>query len=176
MQTSGSGKRKGRVQSGFQQLRGGDSNGSTPHDVGEIAAKVDRTGAVRWTHRNSAVFTSGAPKAECLPTQNPHDRAHSEKGDFGLLKVTARVRGAKGVQLARDSVARCYHRSEYFEPKPGVIVHSEQVFDDTFERNAMLKAEGIDLVGAKTALDRQVSKIGSGFRDATRQRTGVRCK
>lgn len=174
MQTFESGKRKGKVQGGFQQRRGGDSNGPTPHDVSEIAAKVDRTGAVRWTHRNTAVFTSGAAKSDCLPTQNPHDVAHNEKGNFGLYKVGARVRGAKGVQVARDVTPRMHHKSEYFEPVPGVIVHNEQVFDDTAERAAMLKAEGIDLVGVKTSLERQVSKIGSGFRDATRQRTRVR--
>lgn len=159
-----------RVVSGFKPRRGGDGGMPAPNFM-EMGAAIDRLGKQRFTYRNTAIVLSGRPMRDCIPTQNPHDRAHGERdSETGLLRPAARAPGVKGkLEIAHYSEPRLYHASEYHEPAPGVLVHQEQVFDDTFERRRRM--ESVDLFSQPAVRAKAGIVLGGAFRNLTRPRT-----
>lgn len=159
------------IVSEFRPRRGGDGGPLAPN-WNEIGARLDRAGKRRFSYRNSAVLLSGAERADCLPTMDPFDRAHttaSHDRDPKLVPAAAITRGGTVVDQVPGAVPRLYHKSEFHEPAPGVLVHQEQVFDDTHERMRRLELEeGTSQAGVRT---RATIVLGASLRGLLRRRT-----
>ena len=166
---------KTKVTSAFKPTRGGDG-GMPATNFAAVGAAIDRIGARRFTYRNSAVLLSGADRKDCLPTQDPFDRAHIETSndrDPKLLPAAEITRSGTIIDKVHNAVPRLRHKSEYFEPVAGVLVHHEQVFDDTHERRIRLVGE--DSQGSQRPLITKATIIlGANLRSALRPRTRIR--
>lgn len=160
-----------RAAKGFSPRFGGDG-GMPATNLAAVGAAIDRIGARRFTYRNSAVLLSGAYRRDCLPTQDPFDRAHIETSngrDPKLLPAAEITKGGTLINKVHSAVPREYHKSEFHEPAAGVRVHQEQVFDDTHERMRRLELEeGTSQAGVRT---RATIVLGASLRGLLRRRT-----
>jgi hypothetical protein len=126
----------------------------------EVTARQDRLGLKRWTHRNGAVFLTGAPEDATLPTRNPFDRAHEQREEGRDRKLLPAVRLKRGAIVSEIETAtpRRYPAHEYHTPEVQIgtnpdgspilareRVHYEEVFDATHRLEQWLADEGLSV-------------------------------